>query len=105
MLGCGVNGVATLDCVFPLLSTLIYWLLVFSGTVCLIVIIISGIRFIISGGEAKSVETAKKTMTYALLGLLLVFLAFMILNVIAYVTGVPCLGDILRGNFNFASCQ
>jgi len=58
----------------------------FSGTVALIVIIISGLRFIVSGGESKSVETAKKTMTFAVLGLLLVFLSFFILNVIAYVT-------------------
>ena len=105
MLGCGVNGVATLDCVFPLLSNVIYWLLVFAGTVALVIIIISGLRFITSGGEAKSVETAKKSMTFALLGLLLVFLAFLILNVIAYVTGVACLSDITKGVPTFQSCQ
>lgn len=88
---CGVNGVATLDCIFPLISNLIYWLILFSGTVSLIIIIISGIRFITSGGEAKSVDTAKKSMTYAIMGLLLVFLAFFILNVIAYVTNVACI--------------
>ncbi len=103
--GCGFNDVATLDCVFPLIGTLIYWLLVFAGTVALVIIIISGLRFITSGGDAKSVETAKKSMTFALLGLLLVFLAFLILNTIAYVTGVACLGDILKGNFGFTTCQ
>src|ERR1035437_8856956 len=110
MLGCSaiVNGVdttvATIDCVFPLMANLIYWLLVFSGTVALIVIIISGLRFIVSGGESKSVETAKKTMTFAVLGLLLVFLSFFILNVIAYVTNVACLSDITKGIPSFQSC-
>ena len=110
MLGCGDKNVvpgttvATLNCVFPLLANLIYWLILFSGTVSLIVIIISGLRFITSGGEAKSVETAKKSMTYAILGLLLVFLAFLILNTIAYVTNVACLSDITKGIPSFQSC-
>ena len=95
---------ATLDCVFPLFANLIYWLLVFSGTVALVVIIISGIRLITSGGEAKTIETAKKAITWALLGLLLVFFAFMILNVIGYVTGVTCL-DINNLNKGFQSCS
>jgi hypothetical protein len=109
MLGCGVgsgaNQVATIDCIFPLMTNLIYWFLLFSGTVAIVLIILSGIRFIISGGEAKAVETAKKAMTYAILGLLLVFMAFLILNVIAYVTNVACLSDITKGNFGFTSCQ
>jgi predicted small integral membrane protein len=109
MLGCGsgsgANQVATLDCIFPLFANLIYWLLLFSGTVSIVMIILSGIRLIVSGGEAKTVETAKKSMTYAILGLLLVFLSFMILNAIAYVTGVACLKDILKEGFGFTSCQ
>src|ERR1035437_3452570 len=91
MLGCGVNGVATLDCIFPLIDNLIYWLILFSGTVALIMIIISGIRFITSGGDTKSVQTAKKTLTYAILGLLLVFLSVLIINVVAFVTNVACI--------------
>jgi hypothetical protein len=100
MLGCGngsgVNQVATLDCVFPLLINLIYWLLTFSGTIALIVIIISGIRMIVSGGEAKSVETAKKALTYALLGLLVIFMSFLIINAVAYFTHVACLADVTK---------
>lgn len=102
---CGANGVATIDCVFPLMANLIYWLLVFSGTVSLIIIIISGLRFIVSGGESKSVETAKKTMTFAVLGLLLIFLSFFILNIIAYVTNVACLKDVTKAGFGFTSCK
>jgi hypothetical protein len=109
MLGCGfgsgANQVATLNCVFPLMANLIYWLLTFSGTIALILIIISGIRLIISGGEAKTVETAKKSLTYALAGLLLVFMSFLILNAIAYFTHVACLGDFVNDFPNaFQSC-
>lgn len=103
MLGCSatINGVnttvATLDCIFPLLINLIYWLIFFSGTVAVIMIIISGIRFITSGGDAKALSTANKTWSFAIMGLLLVFLAFMILNIIAYITGVSCIKDLVTG--------
>jgi glucose uptake protein GlcU len=79
--------------------------LIFSGTVAVIIILISGIRFIVSGGEAKTVETAKKSMTYAILGLLLVFFSFMIVSVIGYVANVDCLTNIAKGDLKFTVCQ
>lgn len=97
--------VSTLEDLMPTLANLIFWLLIFSGSVAVVIIIIAGIRFIISGGEAKTVDTAKKQMTYAILGLLLVFLSFMILSIIGYATGAACLGNIANGtNFSFAAC-
>lgn len=100
MLGCEAadipGHVATLDCVFPLMANLIYWLITFSGTIALILIIISGIRLIVSGGEAKTVETAKKSLTYALAGLLLVFMSFLIINAVAYFTHVACIADVTK---------
>src|SRR3972149_5145251 len=52
-------GAHTLDCIFPLLATIIYWALFFVGAAAVIMIIIGGIRFITSGGDAKRVEGAK----------------------------------------------
>lgn len=112
MLGCGVGSgaeqIATLDCLFPLLTNVIYWLILFSGTVALVMLIVSGIRFITSGGDAKTVEAAKKAITYAILGLLIVFLSFFILNTIAYVTNVACIRNSANGTVSltnpFQSC-
>lgn len=89
--GSGANEVWTLDCIFPLLKRLIEWALVFSGVVALILIIYSGIRFVTSGGDQKSVEGAKKILTYAIAGLVLVLLSFAIINLIAHATGVKCI--------------
>ncbi len=88
--GCAdpATGVATLSCIFPVLATIIYWALVFAGIVAVVLIIISGIRFITSGGDAKRLDQARKTMTYAIAGLLVVFLSFFIVNFIAETTGV-----------------
>jgi hypothetical protein len=103
--GCGVNGVATLDCIFPLIFNLIFWAIGLAGTVALFMIIFAGYQFLFSGGDAKAVEGARKTLTFAILGLFLIFLSFLILNIISTVTGVACLGDITKGNFTFTTCH
>jgi hypothetical protein len=104
-MGTDVTNPATLGDLPPLLASLFFWLLIFSGSVAIIIIILSGIRFILSGGEAKTVETAKKSMTYAIIGLLLVFFSFFILNLIGTVTGVNCLTAMSRGQIGFTMCQ
>jgi len=105
MPNCGFNGVTTLDCIFPLIANLILWAIGMAGTVALFMIIFAGYQLLFSGGDAKAVEGARKTLTFAILGLFLVFLSFLILNIISTVTGVTCLGDITKGNFTFTSCH
>jgi len=106
---CGVNLdgslVATLDCIFPLIFNVIFWAIGLAGTVALFMIVFAGYQLLFSGGDAKAVDGARKTLTFAVLGLFLVFLSFLILNIISTVTGVACLGDIAKGNIGFASCQ
>jgi hypothetical protein len=68
-------------------------------------IIFAGYQLIFSGGDAKAVEGGRKTLTFAILGLVLVFLSFFILNVISSVTGVGCLGNIAQGSFGFTTCH
>jgi hypothetical protein len=99
------NYVPPLEDLPPLLTSVVLWLLIFSGTVAVIIIIVSGIRLILSGGEAKTVETAKKGITYAILGLLLVFFSFLIINLIGTVTGVTCLTEIASEKVGFDICQ
>lgn len=93
--GCGttVNGVqvATLNCVFPLIATLIFWALILAGSVAVIFIIIAGIRYITSGGDAKKLESARQTFVFAVIGLFLIFLSFFIVKTIGEITGVACI--------------
>lgn len=110
--GCGerltdANGksvdVATLSCIFPLIANVISWLLEFAGVVAVIMIIYSGIRFMFSGGDPKQIEGAKKTLLYAVLGLVLIFLSFAIIRFISQVTGVSCI-DPARP-LSFGACS
>jgi len=50
------------------------------GALSVIMIIIGGIRYAISGGNSASVTAAKNTILYAIVGLIIAFLAFAAVN-------------------------
>lgn len=57
------------------------------GIIAVIMLIIGGIRYVISGGDAKKVTDAKNTVLYAIIGLVISFLAFAIVNFV--ITALP----------------
>lgn len=84
---CVKGDAATLSCIGIVLQNIITAALLFAGVVAIFMIIISGIRFLISGGDAKQVEGARNTLTWAIVGLIVVLVSFLILNFIGFVTG------------------
>lgn len=50
------------------------------GIVAVIMLIVGGVKYVISGGDAKKVTDAKNTVLYAIIGLVIAFLAFAIVN-------------------------
>lgn len=50
------------------------------GIVAVIMLVIGGIRYVISGGDSKKVTDAKNTVLYAIIGLVIAFLAYAIVN-------------------------
>lgn len=87
---CQINGVLTISCIGPLITFAINLALGLAGTVALFLLIVAGIRFIASGG-GKEVDEAKKMFTYALIGLIVVLLAYFIVNILSRLTGVSCI--------------
>lgn len=61
------------------------------GIVAVIMLIIGGIRYVISGGDSKKVTDAKNTILYAIIGLVIAFLAFAIVNFV--VSALPGSND------------
>jgi hypothetical protein len=55
-------------------------LLFIIGAISVIMLIIGGIRYTISGGDSSAVTSAKNTILYAIIGLIVAFLAFAIVN-------------------------
>jgi predicted secreted protein len=84
--GCVVDGVATLRCIPAVFQNVISAFLMFVGAVALFLIIYSGIKLVTSGGDPKQVEAARKIMTYAIIGSVIVLLSFAIIYFIGYIT-------------------
>ena len=82
------NNVATLACIPIVIKNLVTWALIFAGVVDVVIVIYAGFKFVTSKGDQQEVDNAKKTLTYAIVGLLFILLSFAILNLIATVTGV-----------------
>jgi len=90
--GCLVGGdaqVATLACIWPLLSNLINAAIALSAAVALIFIIWSGIQLITANGDAEKISGAKKTLTFAIMGFVFIALSFVIFNFVFAITGTP----------------
>lgn len=50
------------------------------GAISVIMIIIGGLRYVISGGNATAVTAAKNTILYAIVGVIVALLAYAIIN-------------------------
>lgn len=97
---CAPNGVATLKCIPAVFQNIVLAALTFSGIVAIFLVIFSGIKFITSRGDAKQIEGARNTLTFAIIGFLLILFSFFIVNIISYVTGARCITV-----FGFDSCK
>lgn len=61
-------------------KTIVNVLLFLIGAISVIMLIFGGIRYTVSGGNSASVTAAKNTILYAIIGLIIAFLAFAIVN-------------------------
>ena len=87
---CVENGIATLRCIPVFLENIINMAAVLAGVATIFFIVWGGIRFITSGGDPAKVEGARKTITYAIVGFVIIVLAFVIIKVFSGITGVEC---------------
>ena len=55
-------------------------ILYIAGIVVVIMLIIGGIKYMMSGGDSKKVTDAKNTVLYAIIGLVICFIAFAVVN-------------------------
>lgn len=61
-------------------TTITNVLLFIIGAISVIMIIIGGLRYVISGGDASKVSAAKNTILYAVVGIVVALLAYAIIN-------------------------
>ncbi|MDO4684870.1 MAG: hypothetical protein Q4B06_04185 [Candidatus Saccharibacteria bacterium] len=74
------NNNTTADTLPEGIKSVINMMLFIAGAVAVIMIIIGGIRFVTSNGDASSVTAARHTILYAVIGLIVIILAYAIVN-------------------------
>ena len=73
----GASGEASLG---DRIQTVINILLFILGAIAVVMIVIGGIRYSTSNGDSGSIKTAKDTILYAVIGLIVAILAYAIVN-------------------------
>ena len=86
---CSTVGNDAVGRVNKLIANIVNIFSVVVGVVAVIMIIIGGFRYITSGGDSGNVTSAKNTILYAIIGLVIVALAqFIVKFVLAKATGI-----------------
>ncbi len=62
---------------------IITFLLTFLAALAVLVILVAGIMYITSGGDEGKVETAKNWIMYAIIGLIIALLGWVIVNIVS----------------------
>lgn len=91
---CFQDTIARLGCLPFYLGNVINGIFALSGVAAVILIIISGIRLLVSGGDAEKVARARTSLYYSIIGFLIVLFSFLILKVISFVTGAECINAL-----------
>lgn len=62
------------------ITRIINILLFLIGAISVIMIVVGGLRYVVSGGDSGAVNGAKNTILYAVVGLIVAFMAYAIVN-------------------------
>ncbi len=76
--GCNPDGLMT---GFAKISSTLIFLV---GAISVVMIIIGGLRYVLSGGDSAGIKGAKDTVMYALIGVVVAMLAYAL---VSYITG------------------
>lgn len=82
------GDVATIKCLEPLFKNVVSSLVALAGVTLFVILIIGGYNFLFSGGDQKKLEKARGTITNAIIGIVVIVVAYLILAFIKEFTGV-----------------
>ncbi len=74
-----VGGSSQAD-LMTLIYNLINWAIGIAALVCVVVLIASGYKYITAAGDENKVESATKTLTFAIIGLVVCFIAVILVR-------------------------
>ena len=94
----GAYNVATIQGLECLFSNILSIAITGLGLIMFVLIIVGGFKYLTAGGDPKALESAKGTLTWAIIGLVVAILAWFILQAISNLTGIT---DLLHFTTQF----
>ncbi len=91
------GDVATLQCLEPLFRNIVVSILTLSGVAMFVMLVVGGFTFLLSAGDPKKLESAKHTIQYAIIGMILIVASYLILRLIEVFTGVKVTDFVVPG--------
>lgn len=85
-----VNGVdvPTIKCLEVVFANILNIAISLAGIALFVMLVVGGFKYLTAGGDQKAVASAQQTMTYAVVGIGLMAVAFVVFRLIEYFTGV-----------------
>jgi hypothetical protein len=80
----------SLQCIPVFLGNIADKAVILASFAAVIFITYAGIKFITSSGDPIRLASAKKTLIFAILGLLIILFAYFMIKLVAFTTGVEC---------------
>jgi len=81
------QGPAQLSSIVQIIENIIKLLAPAAGIAFFVMLLFGGYQFLTSGGDPKAVAAARSTLTYAVIGIILVVSAWLILQLVGNITG------------------
>ena len=75
-----------------LISAVLPVLVSFTGLALFAYLVLGGFKYLTSGGDDKSISEAKKILTNAIIGMIIVFVSFWIIRILEIVLGLEITG-------------
>jgi hypothetical protein len=89
------DDVATLQGFQCLIANVFSVIFTVIGLAGFVMFVIGSLRWMLSGNDSKGVETAKNTMTFSIIGIVVALSGFIILNLIKSFTGIDVTNFII----------
>ncbi len=88
MESCSIEGVAQITCLVPLVANVIRSVVALGAVALFVMLLAGGFNFLFSAGDQKKLEAARGTVTQAIMGIIIMSVAYLIIKTIQVFTGV-----------------
>ncbi|MDP4127592.1 MAG: pilin [Bacillota bacterium] len=78
----GIIDPGTKTDVPKIINDVIGWVLLLTGSITVLFIVYGGFKYVTSAGNKEQAESAKKTLTYAIIGLVIIVLAKIVVSLV-----------------------